>query len=359
MADFSPLSFSIHTEYLQLQGYVPQPHESMEISRAIVGPNYFHTMKTSLISGRDFTDGDAPESQRVAIVNQALADRYWPGEDAIGKQASDGDQRFTIVGVAGNAKYRLLTFAPEPVIYLPMYQAYRSTQDTTIHVRVSGSPRAMAFPVEQAVHELNPELPLFNMNPLTATMKFGTIFEHVAATFAGSFGLLAMLLAAVGIYGVVAYTTRQRTREIGIRMALGAEKVQIYKLVLGQGLRLTLAGLVVGMALSLAVTRLLNSKLYAVGSTDAQRFRNGCWLGWELSRFRAALMRFWPRDGWAGNSHSFSRVNNRSAGPFRGVHWQEDRDADSRGESKFGRDSAENLRATCRRGLPHCRVQQR
>ncbi len=272
LADFSPLSFSIHTEYLQLQGYVPQPHESMEISRAIVGPNYFHTMKTSLISGRDFTDGDAPESQRVAIVNQALADRYWPGEDAIGKQASDGDQRFTIVGVARNAKYRLLTYAPEPVIYLPMYQAYRSTQDTTIHVRVSGSPRAMAFPVEQAVHELNPELPLFNVNPLTVTMKFGTIFEHVAATFAGSFGLLAMLLAAVGIYGVVAYTTRQRTREIGIRMALGAEKVQIYKLVLGQGLRLMLAGLVVGMALSLAVTRLLKSKLYAVGSTDALTF---------------------------------------------------------------------------------------
>jgi len=272
LADFSPLSFSIHTEYLQLQGYVPQPHESMEISRAIVGPNYFHTMKTSLISGRDFTDGDAPESQRVAIVNQALADRYWPGEDAIGKQASDGDQQFTIVGVARNAKYRLLTYAPEPVIYLPMYQAYRSTQDTTIHVRVSGSPRALAFPVEQAVHELNPELPLFNVNPLTVTMKFGTIFEHVAATFAGSFGLLAMLLAAVGIYGVVAYATRQRTREIGIRMALGAEKVQIYRLVLGQGLRLMLAGLVVGMALSLAVTRLLKSKLYAVGSTDALTF---------------------------------------------------------------------------------------
>jgi putative ABC transport system permease protein len=272
LADFSPLSFSIHTEYLQLEGYVPQPHESMEISRAIVGPHYFHTMKTSLITGRDFTDGDAPESQRVAIVNQALADRYWPGEDVIGKQAGDGEQRFTIVGLARNAKYRLLTYAPEPVIYLPMYQAYRSTQDTTMHVRVSGNPRAMAFPVEQAVHELNPELPLFNVNPLTVTMKFGTIFEHVAATFAGAFGLLAMLLAAVGIYGVVAYTTRQRTREIGIRMALGAEKVQIYRLVLGQGLRLMLAGLVVGMALALAVTRLLKSKLYAVGSTDALTF---------------------------------------------------------------------------------------
>ncbi len=272
LADFSPLSFSIHTEYLQLQGYVPQPHESMEISRAIVGPNYFHTMKTSLISGRDFTEQDTPKSQRVAIVNQALADRYWPGEDVIGKQASDGDDWFTIVGVARNAKYRLLTYAFEPVIYLPMYQAYRSTQDTTIHVRVSGDPKAMAIAVEQAVHEMNPEMPLFNVNPLTVTMKFGTIFEQVAATFAGSFGLLAMLLAAVGIYGVVAYTTRQRTREIGIRMALGAEKVQIYKLVLGQGLRLTLAGLVVGTGLSLAVARLLKSKLYAVGSTDALTF---------------------------------------------------------------------------------------
>src|SRR5271167_2830003 len=113
----------------------------------------------------------------------------------------------------------------------------------------------MAFPVEQAVHELNPELPLFNVNPLKVTMQFGTIFGRVAATFAGSFGLLAMLLAAVGIYGVVAYSTRQRAREIGIRMALGAERGGIYSLVLGQGFRLTLAGLVVGTALAVAFTR--------------------------------------------------------------------------------------------------------
>src|SRR5208283_3050889 len=175
-------------------------------------------------------------------------------------------------GLARNAKYRLLTYAPEPVIYMPLFQTYRATQDTTIHLRVLGDPKAFGLSVEQAVHELNPELPVFNVNPLKVTMKLGTILERVAAVFAGSFGFLAMLLAAVGIYGVVAYTTRQRTREIGIRMALGAEKVQIYRLVLGQGLRLMLAGLVVGMALSLAVTRLLKSKLYAVGSTDALTF---------------------------------------------------------------------------------------
>jgi len=272
LADFSPLSFSIHSDYLQVENYIPQPHESMEITRAIVGPNYFRTLRTSLISGREFTEADNSESQLVAIVNQAFVDRYWAGEDAIGKQVIDDEGRFTIVGEARNAKYRLLTYAPEPVIYLPIYQAYRSTQDTTIHLRTSGDPRAMAFSVEQAVHQLNPELPLFNVNPLTDTMKLGTIFGRVAATFASAFGFVAMLLAAIGIYGVVAYTTRQRTREIGIRMALGAGTGDIYRLVLRQGFRLTSAGLLIGTTLSLVVTRFLKSQLYGVSENDVLTF---------------------------------------------------------------------------------------
>ena len=272
LADFSPLSFSIHTDYLQIDGYVPQPHESMEISRAIVGPNYFRTLRTSVISGREFTEADTVDSQLVAVVNQAFVDRYWPGEDAIGKQVTDGRDRYTIVGVARNAKYRLLTYPAEPVIYLPIYQAYRSTQDTTIHLRTTGDPRAMASSVKETIHQLNPELPVFNVNPLSVTMQLGTLFGRIAATFAGSFGLLAMLLAAVGIYGVVAYSTRQRTREIGIRMALGAERGGIYRLVLDQGFRLTLAGLVVGTALAVAFTRLLKAQLFGVSETDAITF---------------------------------------------------------------------------------------
>jgi predicted permease len=272
LADFSPLSFSIHSDYLQLEGYVPQPHESMEISRAIVGPNYFRTLHTSVISGREFTEADTLDSQLVAVVNQAFVDRYWPGEDAIGKQVTDWGDRFTIVGVARNAKYRLLTSPTEPVIYLPDYQTYSPAHDTTIHLRTTGDPRMVASSVEETIHQLNPELPLFNVNPLSVTMQLGTLFGRVAATFASSFGLLAMLLAAVGIYGVVAYTTRQRTREIGIRMALGAEKGGIYRLVLGQGFRLTLAGLVVGTALALAFTRLLKAQLFGVSETDAITF---------------------------------------------------------------------------------------
>jgi predicted permease len=271
LADFSPMSFSIHSDYLEIQGYVPQPHEWMEISRAIVGPNYFRTLRTSVISGREFTEADTLDSQPVAVVNQAFVDRYWPGENAVGKQVTDGP-RFTIVGVARNAKYRMLTSPPEPVIYLPMYQAFRSTQDTTIHLRTTGDPLTVASSVEDTMHQLNPELPLFNVNPLSVTMQLGSLFQRVAVTFAGSFGLLAMLLAAVGIYGVVAYTTRQRTREIGIRVALGAERRGIYSLVLGQGFRLILAGLVVGTVLALALTRLLKAQLFGVSETDTLTF---------------------------------------------------------------------------------------
>ncbi len=272
MADFSPLSFSIHTDYLQIEGYVPQPHESMEISRAYVGPNYFRTLRTSVISGREFTEADTPDSQFVAVVNQAFVDRYLPGEDPIGKQVTDWGDRFTIVGVARNAKYRLLTYPAEPVVYFPIYQASSPTQDNTIHLRTTGDPLTMASSVEETIHQLNPELPLYNVNPLTVTMQLGTLFGRVAATFAGSFGLLAMLLAAVGIYGVVAYSTRQRAREIGIRMALGADKGGIYGLVLGQGFRLTLAGLVVGTAIAVACTRLLKAQLFGVSETDTITF---------------------------------------------------------------------------------------
>jgi predicted permease len=272
LADFSPLSFSIHTDYLQIEGYVPQPYESMEISRAMVGPNYFRTLRTSMISGREFTAADAAKSQLVAVVNQAFVDRYWPGANALGKQVADGSDRFTVVGVARNAKYRLLTYPAEPVIYLPIYQAYSRTHDTTIHLRTTGDPLTMASSVEETMHQLNPELPLFNVNPLSVTMQLGTLFGRVAATFAGSFGFLAMLLAAVGIYGIVAYTTRQCTREIGIRVALGAERRGIYRLVLGQGFRLTLGGLVVGTPLAVAVTRLLKAQLFGISETDALTF---------------------------------------------------------------------------------------
>jgi len=266
VADFSPLSFTLHTAYVDPDGYVPQPRESMEIDRANVGPNYFRTMRISLIAGRDFTGQDGEKSQPVAIVNQEFCDRYWPGQDAIGKRFNACGQWFTVVGVARNGKYRRLVYTPQPVIFLPLFQDYRDP--VIIHARVSGDPQAYAAAVERTVHELNADLPVFGVTTLKSSMQLGSIFERLAGTFAGAFGLLALILAAVGIYGVIAYTTRQRTHEIAIRMALGAQRVSIFRLVLGQGLLLTLTGLAAGIAVSLALTSYLKSELFGVTSTD-------------------------------------------------------------------------------------------
>ena len=266
LADFSPLSFTIHTDYIRPEGYVPRPGESMEVTRAIVGPNYLRTMRTTIIAGRDFTEQDAERSQRVAILNEEFVNRYWPGQDAIGKRFSQDGERFTVVGVVRNGKYRRLVYAPEPVFFQPLYQRYRGW--VTIHARVSGDPQSYAAAVERTVHELNADLPVFRVTTLKSSMQLGSIFERLAETFASAFGLLALVLAAVGIYGVIGYTTRQRTHEIAIRMALGAQPAEVVRLVLGQGMILTLAGLAVGIPISLAFTRYLKSVLFGVAASD-------------------------------------------------------------------------------------------
>ena len=266
-ADFSPLSFSIHSDDTHPEGYQPRPHESMEISRAIVSPNYFQTMRTPLVEGREFTEQDVKNSQPVAIVNQEFCDRYWPGQDPIGKRFNNGGMWFNVVGVVRNAKYRRLVYAPEPVIFLPLFQAYRGL--VTIHARVAGDPSSYAQAVERTVHELNADLPVFDATTVTSSMQMGSIFERVAGTFASAFGLLALVLAAVGLYGVIAYTTRQRAHEFAIRVAMGAQRGKVFRLVLGQGLRLIVAGLAVGLGASLALTRYLKSLLFGVTGTDA------------------------------------------------------------------------------------------
>jgi len=270
LADFSPLNFTIHSDSVQPEGYIPRQHESMEIDRAVVGPDYFETLRTPLVEGRSFTAQDNEKSQPVAIVNQEFCKRYWPGQDAIGRRITLFGRRFgqslTVVGVARNAKYRLLHYPPTPAIFLPLYQDYHS--EVIIHLRVTGDPNAYASAVEEAVGQLDPELPLYDVTTLKASMQFGSVFERMAAMLVGSFGLLALVLAAVGIYGVLAFVTRQRTHEIGIRMALGAQKTDILKMVIGQGLKLAVIGVVIGIAAALAVTRFLSSLLYGVEPND-------------------------------------------------------------------------------------------
>ena len=176
-------------------------------------------------------------------------------------------QWFTVIGVVRNAKYRQLVYPPEPCVYLHLLQN-NNANDCVIHVRVTGDPQSYASAVEKTVHELNPELPLFGITTLRSSMRLGSMLMRVAGTFAGAFGLLSLLLAAVGIYGVVAYSTRQRTREIGVRMAMGAKPGDIFRLVLSQGFRLAIAGLTIGLVLSAALTRFLRSMLFGVSEMD-------------------------------------------------------------------------------------------
>ena len=266
LADFSPLNFTIHSDFVQPEGYVPRLHESMEVDRGVVGPAYLETLRTPLIAGRDFTDQDNAKSLPAVIVNQALVDRYWPRQNAIGKRIQVAGGWCTVVGVAANGKYRRMTYDSAPLVLLPLMQRYAS--QVILHVRVAGDPRSFTSSVEQTIHDLNADLPLYNQATLKANIQMGSVFERIAAAFAGAFGLLALVLAAVGIYGVVAYTTRQRTHEIGIRMALGAGQGDVFRQVLGQGLRLALMGLTAGLLVSLAFTHLLRGMLFGVGAVD-------------------------------------------------------------------------------------------
>ena len=270
LADFSPLSFTISSDAVRPAGYVPRTHESVVADTGSVGPGYLNTLRTPLVVGRDFIPGDDDNSERVAIVNKAFADRYWPGQRAVGKQVFVYGRWRTVVGVTVNAKYRGLIYMPPPLVLMPLMQV--NSSDVILHVRVNGDPAAYDSAIEGAVHSLNPDLPLFDVTTLRQNLVLGGVFQRIASVFAGAFGLLAMLLAAVGIYGVVAYTTRQRTHEIGIRMALGATRTGVFRHVLMQGLHLALLGVAAGIAASLMLTRYLRGMLYGVGAVDWPTF---------------------------------------------------------------------------------------
>ncbi len=175
-----------------------------------------------------------------------------------------------MVGVTQNSKVSTLSESPTPMIYLPLYQVYRPS--VMIMARVAGDPLAYADTVKQTVQGLNGDLVLHDVTSLEIREQLATFVQRLAGTFVGLFGLVALVLATVGIYGVTAYTTRQRTHEIGIRMALGAAREDILKLVIGQGLQLTLIGVGLGLAMSFALTRFLSSQLLGVTSTDMVTF---------------------------------------------------------------------------------------
>jgi predicted permease len=267
-----PLGFGGGSTSVKPEGYQWQPHESMEVHEEMVGPDYLHTLQIALAAGRDLNARDTETSQPVALVNQAFADRYWPNQNPLGKRivTDISDKTFQVVGVTRNTSISDIKTDPAPFLYLPLYQLYRAQM--TVHARVTGDPKAFAATLENTVHQLNSELPLYDVSTLKDTIQLATVPTRIAGTFVGAFGLLALVLAAVGVYGVISYSTRQRTQELAIRLALGAESREVFRLVLSQGLRLALIGISIGLVVSILLTPFLKDLLVGVTSTDMLTF---------------------------------------------------------------------------------------
>src|SRR5262245_32824241 len=250
---------------LIIEGSRPQPVNTNAIS-----PNYFRTLGASLAQGREFTAQDTAGAPLVVIVNEAAARRYWPGQEVVGKRIVRGRQFAEVVGVVRNSKEKGLTADSRPALYLPLLQYY--SPELTLHVRTATPSQTLLAAVRREARLLDPTLPVYNLQTL-AQQKDGSLYtERLAAALLTLFGLLALSLAAVGIYGVLSYSVTERTREMGIRLALGARPRDLIQLVVGQGLTLTLIGLVIGVGAAFALTRLIARLLYGVSATDPLTF---------------------------------------------------------------------------------------
>jgi predicted permease len=271
LSAFVPLSGGGYRRVTTPEGYQPQANEDPELNTNIVGPNYFATMGIPIVAGRDFNAQDREGSPQVVIVNEVFARRYFGG-NAVGKRLRFGSKEGfrEIVGVARNAKYRNLREEPLPFIYTPLAQEFQPGM--TLMVRTTGDPGAVVGAVRNEMRALNKDVPLFAVQTMTEQIADQLAADRVVAVLLSVFGASALLLATIGIYGVVAFAVAQRTHEIGIRIALGADRPDILKLILGQGMILIVIGAGVGLALALTATQLLKSLLFGVSATDPLTF---------------------------------------------------------------------------------------
>jgi predicted permease len=239
----------------------------------VVGPNYLKTLGVPLVRGRDFSAADTEESPNVVLVNEAFAARHLAGQDPLGKRLSFNGARgpwHEIVGVARDSKYYRLGEARTPYVYLPLAQNHETGM--ALVVRASGEPAALSGAVRREVQSLEKNLPVTDARPMTEVIGAALYAARTGATMLTCFGLLALLLAAVGLYGVMAYSVSRRTREVGIRMALGARGRDVLRLVLGEALVLVACGVALGLAGAWAASRLLSGFLYGVSTTDPVAF---------------------------------------------------------------------------------------
>lgn len=268
VGDVVPLGLDGQQTGLDVPGYTFGENDRRIFDYSFVGDGYFEAMGMPLVEGRGFTTQDL--RQRVAVVNQRLADRFWPGRSPIGRSVLYEDAEYRIIGVTATGKYRTLGEAPLEYIYFPIPENWNAA--LTLHVRAASDAESLLPLVRREVEALDATLPIYNANTMTRHLGIALLPARVTATALGVFGALGLLLAAVGTYGVLAYSVAQRTHEIGIRMALGAERGRVVALVVSDGLRMVGFGLAIGLIGAALIGQLVESLLYGISGLDPLAF---------------------------------------------------------------------------------------
>jgi macrolide transport system ATP-binding/permease protein len=267
----TPLSYgSFSSTPIAIDGYQPPPEEQPIVQYNEVGPNYFATMGILLMSGREFTRADDEKAALVAVVNETMAAKYWRGKNPIGERVQVKGRWMQVVGVAKDSKYQSVREAPKPFFYVPLRQNF--SRGAGLYIRTPLNPETMATALAREVHALDGNLAIFEVITLQEQVDRSTSPQQVAVTLVGVLGGLALSLATIGLYGVMSYAVSQSTRELGLRMALGAGASNLWRLVLSRGLALTAGGVLLGATVALGLTRLLGNLLYKVSPRDPLAF---------------------------------------------------------------------------------------
>jgi len=275
-----PLSGSGATTGLTIEGQATNPSDRPNGIIHMVDPEYFRTMRIPLVKGRAFTERDDLNSAPVLIINSALARQYFPNDDPIGKRLApgfstlpmndDGPGMREIVGVVADVKHQNLHGPAQPEFYFP--QAQMPTSAMTVVVRAAADARALQSAVRGLVQSLDKNAPVYSVRTLEELIGGAVAAPRFNTLLLGVFAAVALILTAVGLYGVISYSVAQNTRQIGIRVALGAQPGSVFKLIVGQGTLLTLVGIVIGLVAAYGLTRLMSGLLYGVAATDPWTF---------------------------------------------------------------------------------------
>jgi len=291
--DSVPLGFhGGNWETLEVEGYVSAPNENMKIYRDLVSPGYFDSMKIPIVEGRDFDWHDDPTTRHVMIVNQEFVRRFLSKHNPLGHQVHGWGEWFTIVGVAKDSKYHQVTENPQPYFYIPIRQVFRPEYGLMFHVRTSGSVNEAIASLRREAAAIDPAITIFDAQAMTEYISASLFGAKITADLLSLLSAVGLLLAAMGLYGVMAYSVAQRTREFGVRVAMGARESDILRLILRESVRLTLFGTALGLVLAALSTRIVANQMFRVSPLDPLTF---CGVGLVLMAvaFAASYIPAW------------------------------------------------------------------